>query len=62
MRGDLNAADVGGGFELVAGCDVYEPRRDEIRERSHDLAAFIAQLPQGNFASHTAIVTPSARA
>lgn len=39
MRGDLNAADVGGGFELVAGCDVYEPRRDEIRERSHDLAS-----------------------
>jgi predicted dehydrogenase len=39
MRGDLNAADAGGGFELVAGCDVYEPRRDEIRERSHDLAS-----------------------
>jgi len=39
MRSDLNSADVGGGFDLVAGCDVYEPRRDEIRERSHDLAS-----------------------
>ena len=39
MRGDLNAADVGGGFDLVAGCDVYEPRRDEIRDRSHNLAS-----------------------
>ena len=33
MRGDLTAADAGGGFAVVAGCDVYTPRREEIRAR-----------------------------
>ena len=39
MRGVLGAADKVGGFQIVAGCDVYEPRRDEIRERSNDAAS-----------------------
>jgi predicted dehydrogenase len=34
MRALLDAADKAGGYHLVAGCDVYEPRRDQIRERS----------------------------
>ncbi len=34
MRDLLNAADQAGGYDLVAGCDVYGPRRDQIRERS----------------------------
>ena len=38
MRDDLSAAEKAQGFELAAGCDVYEPRRDAIRERSNELA------------------------
>jgi predicted dehydrogenase len=32
-RGDLTAADAGGGYTVVAGCDVYAPRRDEVRAK-----------------------------
>lgn len=39
MRDVLNSADKAGGYELVAGCDVYEPRRDAIRERTGNLAS-----------------------
>jgi predicted dehydrogenase len=39
MRDILSAADKAGGFELVAGCDVYEPRREAIRERTNELAS-----------------------
>ena len=39
MHNILDSADKNGGFELVAGCDVYEPRRDEFRTRSADLAS-----------------------
>jgi predicted dehydrogenase len=39
MRNILDSADRNGGFALVAGCDVYEPRREEIRTRSGDLAS-----------------------
>jgi len=39
MRNLLDSADRAGGFELVAGSDVYEPRRDEIRERSGNAAS-----------------------
>lgn len=28
----LHAADEAGGYQLVAACDVYEPRRDEVRD------------------------------
>ena len=38
MRNILDSADANGGFELVAGCDVYEPRREAIRTRSADVA------------------------
>jgi predicted dehydrogenase len=33
MRNLLDCADKVGSFEIVAACDVYEPRRDEIRQR-----------------------------
>ncbi len=33
MRDLLNAADQTGGFNVVAVCDVYGPRRDEVRQR-----------------------------
>jgi predicted dehydrogenase len=39
MKNLLDAADELGGYELVAGCDVYEPRRDRIRERSDNQAS-----------------------
>jgi predicted dehydrogenase len=39
MRDILSAGDQAGGFELAAGCDVYEPRRDEVRERSNEIAS-----------------------
>ena len=39
VRGVLDSADKVGGFDIVAACDVYEPRRDEMRERSNDLAS-----------------------
>jgi len=39
MRNILDSADKNGGFDLVAGCDVYEPHRDEIRTRSGDIAS-----------------------
>ena len=39
MRDLLNAADQVGGYDLVAGCDVYEPHRDQIRERSINVAS-----------------------
>jgi len=54
MRGDLNWADAGGGFELAAGCDVYEPRRDEIRERSHDLLRYspLHRISRGRLGLH----------
>lgn len=39
MRDLLSAADQAGGYELVAGSDVYEPRRDAIRERSSNAAS-----------------------
>jgi predicted dehydrogenase len=39
MRDILSAADKAPGFELVAGCDVYGPRRDAIRERTNELAS-----------------------
>jgi predicted dehydrogenase len=39
MRNILDSADKNGGFDLVAGCDVYEPRREEIRTRSGDIAS-----------------------
>ncbi len=39
MRNILDSADTNGGFELVAGCDVYEPHREAIRTRSADLAS-----------------------
>jgi predicted dehydrogenase len=39
MRNILDSADRNGGLSLVAGCDVYEPRREEIRTRSGDLAS-----------------------
>jgi predicted dehydrogenase len=38
MRGDLAAAEAGGGFALVAGCDVYAPRREEVHARSNNQA------------------------
>src|SRR5437764_873478 len=28
----LHAADEVGGYELIAACDVYEPRRDKVRD------------------------------
>ncbi|MBV8553790.1 MAG: Gfo/Idh/MocA family oxidoreductase [Acidobacteriaceae bacterium] len=34
MRDLLHFADKSGAHELIAACDVYEPRRDELRERS----------------------------
>lgn len=39
MRSLLEAADQAGGARLVAGCDVYEPRRDEIRARTNETAS-----------------------
>jgi predicted dehydrogenase len=39
MRSLLEAADETGGARLVAGCDVYEPRRDEIRARTNETAS-----------------------
>lgn len=39
MKNLLDSADQVGGFELVAGSDVYEPRRDAIRERSDNQAS-----------------------
>lgn len=33
MRDLLNAADQTGGFKVVAVCDVYAPRRDEVKQR-----------------------------
>ncbi len=39
MRSLLSAADQVGGHELIAGCDVYEPRRDEIRARTNETAS-----------------------
>ncbi len=34
MRTLIGSADKAGAYQLVAVCDVYEPRRDEFRERS----------------------------
>ena len=39
MRNILDSADKNGGFELVAGCDVYEPHREDIRTRTADMAS-----------------------
>lgn len=39
MRTLLACADQAEGFNLVAASDVYEPRRDEIRERTNELAS-----------------------
>ena len=39
MHALLSAADQVGGCRLVAGCDVYEPRRDEIRARTNETAS-----------------------
>lgn len=39
MRNLLDAADQVGGFDLAAGSDVYEPRRDQLRERSGNAAS-----------------------
>ena len=39
MKNLLDAAGQVGGYELVAGSDVYEPRRDLIRERSDNQAS-----------------------
>lgn len=39
MRSLLDAADQAGGARLVAGCDVYEPRREEIRARTNETAS-----------------------
>ena len=39
MRDLLNAADKAGSYQIAAVSDVYAPRRDAVRERSHGLAA-----------------------
>ncbi len=39
MRGLLHAADEAGGYEIVAACDVYEPRREEVREKTKGAAS-----------------------
>lgn len=39
MKTLLDSAERAGGYQLVAGSDVYEPRRDEIRERSNNAAS-----------------------
>src|SRR5579875_2963236 len=39
MHDLLSAADQNGGYDLAMGCDVYEPRRDELRERSNNVAS-----------------------
>jgi predicted dehydrogenase len=39
MRTLLEAAEQSGNSQLVAGCDVYEPRRDQIRQRTNGLAS-----------------------
>lgn len=39
MKNLLDSADRVGGFELISGSDVYEPRRDRIRERSGNAAS-----------------------
>jgi predicted dehydrogenase len=39
MHALLDAADQAGGARLVAGCDVYEPRRDELRARTNETAS-----------------------
>ena len=38
MRALLGAADQTGMSQIVAGCDVYEPRRDEVRARATESA------------------------
>ncbi len=38
MGGLLNAADQVGGYQIVAICDVYAPRRDAVKHRTNDLA------------------------
>ena len=38
----LQAADEVGGYELIAACDVYEPRRDEVRStRGSDISTHL---------------------
>jgi predicted dehydrogenase len=38
----LHAADEAGGYELIAACDVYEPRRDEVRDtRGSDISTHL---------------------
>ncbi len=38
----LHAADEAGGYELIAACDVYEPRRDEVRDtRGSDISTHV---------------------
>lgn len=39
MRSLLHAADEAGGSEIVAACDVYEPHREEVRERTKGAAS-----------------------
>ncbi len=39
MRDLLHSADQAGGYDLVAACDVYAPRRDEVRERTDGMAS-----------------------
>ncbi len=39
MQSLLQAADQAGGSQIVAGCDVYEPRRDAIRARTNETAS-----------------------
>jgi len=38
----LRAADAAGGYKLIAACDVYEPRRDEVRDtRGTDISTHL---------------------
>ncbi len=39
MRNLLDAAGQAAGCEVTAACDVYEPRRDEVREKTNGLAS-----------------------
>jgi predicted dehydrogenase len=39
VGGVLNSADKVGGYRIVAACDVYEPHRDAMRDRSEGLAS-----------------------
>jgi predicted dehydrogenase len=39
MKNLLDSADQAVGYQLAAGCDVYEPRRDQVRERSDNAAS-----------------------